>query len=80
MVDRVLAVITARLEKGAASGEIGIGDPALTVRLVVAPIFFSAIWQVVFATDAEAKVDLDALFQLHADMLMRALDVNGGST
>jgi len=78
VVDRVLAAIADLLERGHAAGELAVDDPQLTARLVVAPIIFSAIWRVVFETDAESRIDLDALFALHERMLLRALSTGGG--
>lgn len=73
VIERFLAVIAGVLKKAQTDGEIDIGDPYLTARLVVAPIIFSAIWFVTFEHDEEAVVDLDALFSLHEKMLIRAL-------
>ncbi len=76
VIERVLGLVAGVLRKAKAAGETDIGDPALTARLVVAPIAMSAIWSVVFEHDGEARVDLEALFALHRRMLFRALDVN----
>lgn len=73
VIDRILAAVTALLERGRDSGELVVDDPRLTARLVVAPVAFSAIWRVVFETDPAARVDLDALFATHERMLLRAL-------
>lgn len=72
VIERVLAAITGVLRKAKAAGEIEIDDPAITARLIAAPIIFSAIWRVVFEHDAQAHVDLDALFSQHAVILKRA--------
>ena len=73
VVDRVLAVFANLLRDAAARGEINVADPELTARLVVSPVIFSAIWQIVFAQSDEAEVDLDALFNLHTQILKKAL-------
>jgi AcrR family transcriptional regulator len=73
VVERVLGAITNALKKAKENGEIDIGDPALTARLVVAPIVMSGIWRILFEHDPKAKVDLEALFALHEQILKRAL-------
>ena len=77
ILDRVLGALSRMLEAAKARGEIDIGDPKLMARLVVAPIAFSGIWQAVFAGDKGAEVDLDALFRMHADLLMKAIGTQG---
>ena len=77
VVERMLGMMAGLLARAHDAGEIEIGDPALTARIVVAPIFFSAMWRVVFEQDGKSKVDLDALFALYEDMLMRALRAKG---
>lgn len=73
IIDRVLALIAGLLNDAKTKGEIGIDDPALTARLVVAPIIFSAMWQAVFAAEDKKPVDLNALFEMHAHFLMKAM-------
>lgn len=79
VIDRVLAAVAALLERGRASGELTVGDPALTARLVVAPVLMSAVWRVVFEGDPAARVDLHALFATHEKMLLRALAAGDGA-
>lgn len=79
VIDRVLAAIAALLERGRAAGELAVDDPALTARLVVAPVLMSAVWRVVFESDPAAHVDLDALFATHEKMLLRALGAGDGA-
>jgi AcrR family transcriptional regulator len=73
VIDRGLALITALLERGQASGEFALEDAPLTARLVVAPVVFSMIWHILFEKKPDDYVDLDALFALHHTLLMRAL-------
>lgn len=73
VIERGLGAMTAMLKKANDAGEITINDPKLTARLVVAPMVMSALWRVAFEHDAEARVDLDALFAAYEPMLMRAL-------
>lgn len=72
-IERVLNALAAMLTRAKKAGEINIGDPALTARLVVSPMVMSAIWRVSFEHDPKARVDLDALFSEYERMLMRAL-------
>lgn len=76
-VDRVLSVIEGVLDRGRLNGEFVIDDAALAARLVVAPIVLSAIWTILFERDADTSVDLDALFELHGQFLLRALCPTG---
>lgn len=76
VVDRVLGMVAESLRQAKDAGEIDIDDPALTARIVVAPIILSAVWRIVFEHDPKAHVDLDALFAVHEKMLMRALGAN----
>ncbi len=73
VLDRVFAALARILERGRAAGELKIRNADLAVRLVVAPIIFSAIWRVVFETGDEDRLDLESLYQLHADTLLHGL-------
>ena len=73
LMESVLALLAGVLESAEASGEIRVSNPYLTARLIVAPIVLSAIWQALFGGRPEARVDLDELFRIHAEMILRAL-------
>ncbi|MCA8890329.1 MAG: TetR/AcrR family transcriptional regulator [Hyphomonas sp.] len=75
LIERVLAMIAALLSRADARGEANIADPELTARLIMAPIIFSALWQGVFNQTSEADVDLDKLFEIHEQMMLKALEV-----
>ncbi len=75
VVERGLGALTGVLARAKERGEIMIGEPALTARLVAAPMIFSAVWRIVFEHDDDARVDLDALFAEHAALLKRALNI-----
>ena len=77
VADRVLGMVAGLLKQANETGEINIEDPALTARIVVAPIILSALWRIVFEHDPMARVDLGALFAVHEEMLMRALNARG---
>ena len=74
ILDRLLAALTSVLVCAKERGEIETDDPALTARLLVAPIAFSGIWLAVFGDDGGAKVDLESLFRMHAKLMIKALD------
>lgn len=73
VLDRILAALTQLLSKAEARGEIETDDPGMLARLLIAPIAFSGIWQAVFGSDPHAEVDLEALFQMHIKMMIKAL-------
>lgn len=75
LIERVLAMIAALLSRADARGEANIADPELTARLIMAPIIFSALWQGVFNQNSEADVDLDKLFEIHEQMMLKALEI-----
>lgn len=75
LVDRVLSMIASLLKRANDAGETKIDNPDLTARLVMAPVVFSALWQAVFNQQSEAEVDLDELFALHEQMMLRALQI-----
>ncbi len=77
LIERVLTSMEQMLKRAQASGEIALVDPALTTRLVVAPIVMSALWQAVFGGDAEAEIDLETLFAMHASFILAALRPHG---
>lgn len=75
VVERGLGALTGVLTKAKDRGEIAIGEPALTARLIAAPMIFSAVWRIAFEHDDDARVDLDALFAEHGALLKRALNL-----
>lgn len=75
IVDRLLGAIAMMLSRARDRGEIEIGDPGLMARLVLAPIVLSGLWEAVFANEDETPVDLDTLFRMHADHVIRAIGI-----
>ena len=73
VLERILGALSAMLARGHEAGEIHAPDPALTARLIIAPVALSGLWHVMFGNDRKARVDLDALFSLHANMLALGL-------
>ncbi len=73
VIDKIFDVLRAVVERSRESGEIEVEDPELAVRLLVAPVAFSAFWRAVFEAGGESTVDLDSLFRLHALSMKRLL-------
>lgn len=80
IIDRLLGALTRLIDQAGQRGEIVGVDPALTARLVVAPIIFSSLWQVTFGQHTKAPLDIPALLALHSDMLVRALSPKESSS
>ncbi|MEZ5985350.1 MAG: TetR/AcrR family transcriptional regulator [Hyphomonas sp.] len=79
LIDRVLSMITTLLQRAHDTGEAIIDTPALTARLLMAPMIFSAMWQAVFNQKSEADIDLDELFRIHEQMMLKALQIGSAS-
>ena len=75
VIERSLSAVAAFLQRGVDSGEIqaDLPDPAMSARLVIAPVLMSAIWTVVFDPIDGTQLDLERLFQVHHQQLKRAL-------
>jgi len=73
VLKRIFAAIATIIRKGQARGEFRLTDPELTTRLVVSPVIFSTVWKVVFEPGDGKALDLNGLFSLHADLMIRAL-------
>ena len=75
VLNRLIGIIAELLKRSAAAGEIRVEEPALTARLVMAPIAFSGLWHAVFAQTPGGVVDIERIFRLHAENMKRALAV-----
>lgn len=51
----------------------GADEPELAARLLVAPVMLSAVWEILYGDQKDARIDLDKLFELHAQVLTRGL-------
>lgn len=81
VIERSLAAISTFLERGVKSGEIRLDlpDPAMSARLLIAPVLMSAIWTVVFDPIDGTQLDLERLFQIHHQQLKRVLGLHQDS-
>ena len=73
VLKRIFSAVAAMLRKGNELGEFNVTDLAMTTRLFVAPVIFATIWRMVFESEDEPALDLEGLFSLHADLMIRAL-------
>lgn len=77
VIERVLAALTTIFTNAKKRGEITLDNPELTARLLVAPVMFSGVWIAVFEAGSDTKLDVERLFQHHAEILLRALSDDG---
>jgi len=73
LVERIITMIAGVLRRAHDAGEADVTNPELTARIVMGPIVLSALWQAVFNQQADAEIDLDQLFQIHEQMMLKAL-------
>jgi AcrR family transcriptional regulator len=74
VVTRSLKVFEHALRLGMARGEFRRVDPAMAVRLTVAPMMMAAIWQHTFALCVEgAQVEPRRYFDAHVELLLAGL-------
>ena len=78
VLDKIFASISAVLRRAQENGEIDIDDPDLLAKLVFAPVMFSGLWHVSFGVQKEAMFDVEALIQMHINILKRALKPSAG--
>lgn len=76
VIDRGIGAITQLLEAGKRSGELQVVDADLTARLVIAPMIYAAIWRVVFEIGVDQPLNVEALFELHGSMIIKALSAD----
>ena len=67
------------LRLGMARGEFRRVDPAMAVRLTVAPMMFAALWQHTFGKSVEgARLESRRYFDVHVELLLAGLAAPGG--
>lgn len=70
---RLLGIISGLLKAAKERGEIEIGDPEHTAKLLMAPMVLSGLWTAMFGSEGEAKLDVEGLLQTHADLFLKAI-------
>ena len=75
VIEQALSALAEVFHRSNASGETQLDNPELFCRLVVAPVIFSAIWKAVFAAPDDIGFDLPALFKLHQQVMLNALNL-----
>ncbi|AWK86786.1 TetR/AcrR family transcriptional regulator [Azospirillum thermophilum] len=79
VISRGFALLAGLLRRGIARGEFRPVEVEHTVRLIVAPLLFGAIWRSSFEAAVEGgPLDLRGLVAAHLDHLRRALRPEGG--
>ncbi|MEO5619166.1 MAG: TetR/AcrR family transcriptional regulator [Candidatus Eisenbacteria bacterium] len=77
VVTRSFKLFEHALRLGMARGEFRRVDPAMAVRLTVAPMMMAALWQHTFARCVEgAQVEPRRYFEAHVEMLLAGLSPN----
>ena len=80
VLDRLLAAVAALLARAHKARDNAAPEPMLAARQDAAPIAFSGLWRVEFEVDPKARVDVEALINLHVRHLKKALAVREVST
>lgn len=79
IVEPAVGLVEDILRRGIAAGEFREIDASTASRLVFAPLTYAATWNALFGSaSGEAALDLDRLFEMHADMVLGALAVPVG--
>ena len=73
VLERILGIFSGVLSAAKERGEIEIGSPELTAKLIVAPVLLSGLWVAVFESGDESSLDIEGLLQSHAQFLMKAM-------
>ena len=75
VIDRLIRLLSTVLSRANDKGEICVADPDLVARLVVAPIAFSSLWNVLFSNENSPAPDVEKLIEIHIDFLRSGLKV-----
>lgn len=80
VICRTFALLGGVIRRGIRSGEFRPLDVDQTVRLIVAPVLFGAIWRSVFEVTDGQPLDVRELIAVHLDHLHRALRAEEGAS
>ncbi len=73
VMERLLAIFSGVLDAAKERGEINIGTPELTAKLIMAPVVLSGLWVAMFETGTGETLDIEALLNEHAQFLIKAM-------
>ena len=73
VIERALSSLARLFAEASDVDTGGTDEPELAARLLVAPLMLGAVWEILYGDRQEARIDLDKLFELHAQVLTRGL-------
>ena len=76
-ITRVLGAIETIIRHGVTRGEFACADPALAARSVAGGVILTALWRIVFEPVGAVPVDIEAMAQSHAEVLIEGLKSKG---
>ena len=79
VLDRIIPVVTVRIEWGIAHGYFRPVDPELTIRSIIGPIFLHLVMAEVFGLTPRDGLALDRFIENHLTILFDGLSAKGGA-
>ena len=76
-ITRVLGAIEAIIRHGVTRREFACADPALAARSVAGGVILTALWRIVFEPVGAMPVEIEAMAQSHAEVLIEGLKSKG---
>ncbi len=76
-ITKVFAAIEQIIRHGVRRGEFACADPALAARSVAGGMILTALWRIVFVPVGATPMDIEAMAQSHADLLLHGLITDG---
>ncbi len=76
-ITRVLGAIEAIIRHGVTRREFACSDPALAARSVAGGVILTALWRIVFEPVGAVPVEIEAMAQSHAEVLIEGLKSKG---
>jgi len=73
VIGRGIPLFEGLIRRGIEQGDFRAVDPMLTVRSMVGPMLLAVLWKTVFEPIGAEKLDVKALAQHHADLMLHAL-------